>query len=200
MIEFGSMRFYEKSDLLKPRICNRCDTINAPTSSWCSQCGFPLTWDEFVKYEEQRRERQYIKDLQFLDRYYPELDPPKKTSRRRRLSKQKVVRCYMCLNLSETVVDGEIVDYYPHCGAPFSEKTILREHWIETHPEEAKAELKEKLEMLNGLLREKLKGNNLSTKEKAISRQEVIDALASDPSILLDTLKEIKSQKLLDNY
>jgi len=191
MIEFGSMRFYEKSDLLKPRICNRCDTINAPTSSWCSQCGFPLTWDEYVKYEEQRRERQYIKDLQFLDRYYPELDSPKKTSRRRRLPKQKVVRCYMCLNLSETVVDGKIVDYCPHCGSAFSEKTIIREHWIETHPEEAKAELKKKLETLRDVYLETYQSDEKNKQEeKILHRNEIVDHLMKDPSVLLDALKK----------
>jgi len=199
MIEFGSMRFYENSDLLKPRICSRCNYINAPTSSWCSKCGFPLTWEEWVKYEKQKREMQYIEDLQFLDRYYPELDPTKKTSKLQKLPKQKVARCYMCLTLSETVVNGEIVDYCPQCGAPFSDKTIIREHWIQTHPEEAKDELKKKLKTLNQILKEKLEEQEKMLPKKNISmnRQEIIDALATDSTIVLDALKEIEARKKL---
>jgi len=190
------MRFYEESDLLKPRICNRCEHINAPTYSWCSKCGFPLTWEEWVKYEKQKREMQYIEDLQFLDRYHPELDPPKKTSKRQKLPKQKVARCYMCLTLSETVVDGEIVDYCPECGAPFSDKTIIREHWIQTHPEEAKEELRKKLEILKNVYLETCqKNNNIEQKSTKLSREEVVEILIKDPSLILEALKKLEKSK-----
>jgi uncharacterized paraquat-inducible protein A len=39
----------ELTDTLKPRPCPTCHLINAPTSSYCSKCGSPLT--DSARYE-----------------------------------------------------------------------------------------------------------------------------------------------------
>ncbi len=186
------MGFYSKNDVLKPRICSRCNTINSPISNWCGECGFPLTWEGWEQYQQEQKEVQYIKDLQYLDRNYPDLDPHPLLKKKRKLPKLKVARCIRCNNLSETVREGVIVDYCPHCEAPFSERMIEREHWLYTHPEESKEELRQKQEILEK--RHESSETHAEGPDRADSRRKILEMIKKDPSLLLEAIEELKQQ------
>jgi len=135
-------------------------------------------------------EFQYIRDLQYLDRNYPDLDPHPLLKKKRKHPKQKVVRCIQCNNLSETIQDGIVIDYCPHCGAPFSDRMIEREHWLYTHPDEAKEELKRKNEILK-----KIHESSKTLSEdpdQAESRRKIIEMIKNDPSLILEALEELE--------
>lgn len=175
-----SKKSIPKWEPLQVRICD-CGYLNSPDSTNCSICGRPLTEEAWIAYENQVKKHQYIDDLLYLDRYFPELDSANEKPKSKP-EKNRIIPCLWCQVPFRTVVDGNTVDYCPNCGDPVSEKTLLRRHWLLNHPKEAKLELKRKLEYL---LKNK---TELETKRK---RKEILNQIIADPSLIDEARNEI---------
>jgi uncharacterized CHY-type Zn-finger protein len=149
-----------------------------------------LTWEGWEQYQKEQNDIQYIKDLQYFDRNYPDLEPHPLLRKKRKRPKQMVARCYQCNTLSETLQDGIVIDFCPHCEAPFSERMVEREHWLYTHPEEAKEELRLKMETLRNLQEplEKIEEGPVS----ADIRRKIIDEIKKDPSLIIEAFHELE--------
>lgn len=147
-----------------------------------------MTEEAWIDYEKQMKEHQYIDNLMFLDRYYPELDSSRKKTKTKP-QKNRILPCLCCQITFETVVDGKTDDYCPNCGDPVSEKTLLRQQWLLNHPKEAKLELKRKLEYLQK--------NELELKAKR-KRKEILNQIIGDPSLIDEARTEILKTKSPD--
>jgi len=58
----GVAKVERKEEMLKPRVCKKCDTKNTPDSKFCSKCGFPLDYETAIKMDEIRAKLDRLLD------------------------------------------------------------------------------------------------------------------------------------------
>ena len=58
----GVARVEGKEEMLRPKVCKRCDTKNIPDSKFCSKCGFPLDYETAVKMDGIRAKLDRLLD------------------------------------------------------------------------------------------------------------------------------------------
>ena len=58
----GITNFEKKDELLRPKICKKCDTKNSSDSKFCNKCGFPLDYETAVKMDEVRTKLDRLLD------------------------------------------------------------------------------------------------------------------------------------------
>jgi len=58
----GVAKAERKEEMLKPRVCKRCNTKNTPDSKFCNKCGFPLDYETAIKMDEIRAKLDRLLD------------------------------------------------------------------------------------------------------------------------------------------
>jgi len=68
----GVSKVENKEEMLKPKICRRCDAKNSPDFKFCNKCGLPLDYETTIKMDEVRAKAdrlmsELIKNPKVLD-------------------------------------------------------------------------------------------------------------------------------------
>lgn len=58
----GVTKVERKEEMLKPKVCKRCDTKNIPDSKFCNKCGFPLDYETAIKMDGMRAKLDRLLD------------------------------------------------------------------------------------------------------------------------------------------
>lgn len=58
----GVAKAERKEEMLKPKVCNKCETKNIPDSKFCSKCGFPLDYATVVEMDGIRAKLDRLLD------------------------------------------------------------------------------------------------------------------------------------------
>ena len=51
------------NEVLKPKKCNRCDTLNQATSKFCMECGQPLDFETQLRIDEETQKMNVVMNM-----------------------------------------------------------------------------------------------------------------------------------------